>query len=111
VESTDLATIRPRSLAQRGVHDAERAGETMHLVRESSAGVTDAIQELAAHSEEIGVIVKTITGLAEQTNLLALNAAIEAARAGGRAAALPSSPKKSESWPRGRRTPRRRSRG
>jgi methyl-accepting chemotaxis protein len=71
-----------RSLAQRGVQDVERAGETMHLVRESSEGVTCAIQELAAHSEEIGVIVKTITGIAEQTNLLALNAAIEAARAG-----------------------------
>ena len=71
-----------RSLAQNGVQDAERAGETMHLVRESSEGVTGAIQELAAHSEEIGVIVKTITGIAEQTNLLALNATIEAARAG-----------------------------
>ena len=40
-----------RSLAQNGVQDAERAGETMHLVRESSEGVTVAIQELAAHSE------------------------------------------------------------
>lgn len=54
----------------------------MHEVRESSEGVTGAIRELAAHSEQIGVIVKTITGIAEQTNLLALNAAIEAARAG-----------------------------
>lgn len=71
-----------RSLAQEGVQDAERAEETMHLARETSEGVTGAIRELAAHSEEIGVIVKTITGIAEQTNLLALNAAIEAARAG-----------------------------
>jgi methyl-accepting chemotaxis protein len=71
-----------RSLAQRGVQDSDRAGETMHGVRESSEGVTDAIRELAAHSEQIGVIVKTITDIAEQTNLLALNAAIEAARAG-----------------------------
>ena len=71
-----------RSLAQRGVQDSDRAGETMHEVRESSEGVTGAIRELAAHSEQIGVIVKTITDIAEQTNLLALNAAIEAARAG-----------------------------
>jgi methyl-accepting chemotaxis protein len=71
-----------RALAQRGVQDADGAGETMHVVRESSEGVTGAIRELAAHSEQIGVIVKTITDIAEQTNLLALNAAIEAARAG-----------------------------
>jgi len=71
-----------RSLAQEGVQAAERAGDTMHSVLDSSAGVTAAIRELAAHSEQIGVIVKTITGIAEQTNLLALNAAIEAARAG-----------------------------
>ena len=71
-----------RSLAQGGVQDSDRAAETMHGVRESSEGVTGAIRELAAHSEQIGVIVKTITGIAEQTNLLALNAAIEAARAG-----------------------------
>jgi methyl-accepting chemotaxis protein len=37
---------------------------------------------LAEKTEQIGVIVETITGIAAQTNLLALNAAIEAARAG-----------------------------
>jgi methyl-accepting chemotaxis protein len=82
VQRTAVMAEEARSLAQRGVQDAERAGETMHLVRESSEGVSGAIRELAAHSEQIGVIVKTITGIAEQTNLLALNAAIEAARAG-----------------------------
>ncbi len=40
------------------------------------------VDELAAKSNGIGVIVKTISDIAEQTNLLALNAAIEAARAG-----------------------------
>jgi methyl-accepting chemotaxis protein len=82
VQRTAVMAEEARALAQRGVQDAERAGETMHLVRDSSEGVTGAIRELAAHSEQIGVIVKTITGIAEQTNLLALNAAIEAARAG-----------------------------
>ena len=54
----------------------------MGSVRDSSEGVSAAIRELAAKSEQIGAIVATITGIAEQTNLLALNAAIEAARAG-----------------------------
>ena len=40
------------------------------------------INELAEHSNQIGVIVQVINEIAEQTNLLALNAAIEAARAG-----------------------------
>jgi methyl-accepting chemotaxis protein len=82
VQRTVVMAGEARSLAQRGVQDADRAGETMHAVRESSQGVTGAIRELAAHSEQIGVIVKTITDIAGQTNLLALNAAIEAARAG-----------------------------
>jgi methyl-accepting chemotaxis protein len=82
VQRTVAMAGEARALAQTGVQDAERAGETMHVVRESSEGVTDAIRELAAHSEQIGVIVQTITNIAEQTNLLALNAAIEAARAG-----------------------------
>jgi len=41
-----------------------------------------AITKLGEKSQEIGTIVKVITGISEQINLLALNAAIEAARAG-----------------------------
>lgn len=43
---------------------------------------TESIQNLGKRSDEIGDIVKVITGIANQTNLLALNAAIESARAG-----------------------------
>jgi methyl-accepting chemotaxis protein len=71
-----------RSMAGEGVTAAEQATGAMTNVRESSAGVSGAIGELARRSQEIGAIVVTITGIAEQTNLLALNAAIEAARAG-----------------------------
>jgi methyl-accepting chemotaxis protein len=40
------------------------------------------VAHLTGSSEEIGKVVKVITGIAEQTNLLALNATIEAPRAG-----------------------------
>jgi methyl-accepting chemotaxis protein len=71
-----------RKVAQHGVGAAEQANEAMCSVRDSSAAVSNVIDELAAKSQQIGTIVETITGIAEQTNLLALNAAIEAARAG-----------------------------
>jgi methyl-accepting chemotaxis protein len=82
IQRTVVMASEARSLAQQGVQAAERATQGMRSVRDSSREVTDAIQQLASDSEQIGVIVKTITGIAQQTNLLALNAAIEAARAG-----------------------------
>ena len=81
-EQTAEVAARARENAQHGVEASEKANAAMRSVRDSSQAVSDAIGELAAKSEHIGVIVATITGIAGQTNLLALNAAIEAARAG-----------------------------
>ncbi len=53
-------------------------GELENEVEQAS----NAINELAADSRDIGSVLEVIQGIAEQTNLLALNAAIEAARAG-----------------------------
>ncbi|MBY0124378.1 methyl-accepting chemotaxis protein [Bacillus sp. S/N-304-OC-R1] len=53
----------------------EQFNQTIHIT-------FDAINKLGEKSNEIGTIVKVITGISEQINLLALNAAIEAARAG-----------------------------
>ena len=60
-------------------------GNTISYIEKLSAEMQtsgDAINELAAHTIEIGSILSVIKGISEQTNLLALNAAIEAARAG-----------------------------
>lgn len=54
--------------------------ETMRVKVDQSA---QKVHEMGRHSEQIGLIVETISDIASQTNLLALNAAIEAARAGG----------------------------
>jgi methyl-accepting chemotaxis protein len=79
---TSEAAVDARTLAEQGVGAARRASEAMQAVSESSAAVGEAMDQLAARSEQIGGIVETITTIAGQTNLLALNAAIEAARAG-----------------------------
>jgi methyl-accepting chemotaxis protein len=79
---TAEAARRVQEAAEQGVSAATEATAAAHAVSETSAQASQAIGELAAKSEHIGAIVRTITGIAEQTNLLALNAAIEAARAG-----------------------------
>jgi methyl-accepting chemotaxis protein len=79
---SSIAAERAREAADQGVSAAEQATSAMASVKSSSTDVVEAINHLAAQSEQIGGIVETITGIAGQTNLLALNAAIEAARAG-----------------------------
>ncbi|NJN96736.1 MAG: HAMP domain-containing protein [Anaerolineales bacterium] len=64
-----------------GIIEATVKGmETMRVKVDQSARK---VHEMGRHSEQIGLIVETISNIASQTNLLALNAAIEAARAGG----------------------------
>ena len=56
--------------------------KTINALAHEVENASNAIQQLARDSEEIGTVLDVIRGIAEQTNLLALNAAIEAARAG-----------------------------
>jgi len=63
--------------------DAVRATiEGMGRIRTTVLSSAEKVQELGAHSQQIGEITQVISDISDQTNLLALNAAIEAARAG-----------------------------
>jgi methyl-accepting chemotaxis protein len=86
------ASSNVQSVASATAEMTASVNEIGRQVQESSRIAADAvaqaeatnarITELSAAADEIGDVVKLITGVAEQTNLLALNATIEAARAG-----------------------------
>ena len=59
-----------------------KAGTVSADAVERARNATSFMNGLSTSAEEIGNVVKLISGIAEQTNLLALNATIEAARAG-----------------------------
>jgi len=68
------------------IREISQSAATASTVVQTAVDVTDntikKINNLGQSSEEIGRVIKVITGIAHQTNLLALNATIEAARAG-----------------------------
>ncbi len=68
--------------AEEGREAVNNAVEQMKEINQMVENLGGVIQGLDKRSQDIGEIVKLITGVADQTNLLALNAAIEAARAG-----------------------------
>ncbi|MGE6763419.1 methyl-accepting chemotaxis protein [Corallococcus interemptor] len=59
-----------------------RSVEGLADLRAQSADLSERIQGLAAYTERIAGITRTVQDLADQSNVLAINAAIEAARAG-----------------------------
>lgn len=74
-----------RHIASEAEKGKDVVGKTVAAIHDVSGHVdrsTVAVQQLDAHSQNIGSIVDVIKSIADQTNLLALNASIEAARAG-----------------------------
>ncbi|WP_346352922.1 methyl-accepting chemotaxis protein [Azotosporobacter soli] len=76
------AADRTGNAVSQGVQAVDKAVGQMDLIRSTVDLSAQCVAKLGQRSEEIGLIVDTISGIAGQTNLLALNAAIEAARAG-----------------------------
>ncbi|MCR5834614.1 MAG: cache domain-containing protein [Selenomonadaceae bacterium] len=65
-----------------GKTKVDAAIEMMERIAKQVNSSAQLVGQLGKRSDEIGLIVETISTIAGQTNLLALNAAIEAARAG-----------------------------
>ena len=70
------------SAAESGRSAIMKAVDQMEQISISVEDSAKAVAVLGERSQQVGVIVGTISDIAQQTNLLALNAAIEAARAG-----------------------------
>ncbi|MGD8191297.1 methyl-accepting chemotaxis protein [Brevibacillus ginsengisoli] len=69
-------------MAEGGNQSIQTAMTQMNSISDHIGELSEIVQGLGTHSQQIGQILEVISGIADQTNLLALNAAIEAARAG-----------------------------
>jgi methyl-accepting chemotaxis protein len=76
------AAISAADRADNGLVSVRNAVDQMNKVNLTMTHLSETVEGLKGHSEEIETIVEVISDIAAQTNLLALNASIEAARAG-----------------------------
>lgn len=65
-----------------GITTMDNLNEKTKSTTEITENIILTINQLSAHSRDIGLILSSINDIAQETNLLSLNASIEAARAG-----------------------------
>jgi methyl-accepting chemotaxis protein len=82
VEDADMVAKSATLEAVAGQEAVNEALAAMERVAEVIGKTAESIINLDRRSEEIGNIVKVISGIADKSNLLALNASIQAAQAG-----------------------------
>lgn len=82
VEDADMVAKAAAQEAVAGQEAVNEALAAMQRVAEVIGKTAESIMNLDKRSEEIGNIVKVISGIADKSNLLALNASILAAQAG-----------------------------
>ncbi len=75
-------SLSAEQAASEGANVVQTNLEGMAAIRQKVSLSTEKVEEMGRLSQNIGIILETITDIASQTNMLALNAAIEAARAG-----------------------------
>ena len=83
-KATDLdqVTNRQRTAAKESQVELNNVLSRVNDVETKLNEFYETVKQLEQNSQEIGQVVKLISGISDQTNLLALNAAIEASNAG-----------------------------
>ncbi|MFB9969061.1 methyl-accepting chemotaxis protein [Pseudoroseomonas cervicalis] len=90
---SEAAELLAASIAE-AARQGEASARVARQAREQAGLAERAVHGLHGAAERIGAVLQMIASIAGQTNLLALNATIEAARAGRRARASRSSPRR-----------------
>jgi methyl-accepting chemotaxis protein len=76
------ASRRTVEVSQSGQRSANETVNSMALIKSQVESIAESILSLLGQTEQIGVIIASVSDISAQSNMLALNAAIEAARAG-----------------------------